>query len=170
MQEIRGSDAPPLPRFVRIPELMWNWKARGQQAAAPPRRRRWPAARVQCGFQGSLNTQPAIRATNGEVPGRTDGRVEPPEQTVDRTRPGQPLPEHPDRLRVRHPVAQPKTEKSHERQPVVDQELRLVVAETVLRLDHQDFERLCCKPDVGVSQIRTTTVLSSCFCVGQTVL
>ena len=32
------------------------------------------------------------------------------------------------------------------------------------------FERLCCKPDVGVSQIRTTTVLSSCFCVGQTVL
>ena len=26
---------------------------------------------------------------------------------------------------------------------------------------------LCCKPDVGVSQIRTTTVLSSCFCVGQ---
>ena len=31
-------------------------------------------------------------------------------------------------------------------------------------------ERLCCKPDVGVSQIRTTTVLSSCFCVGQTVL
>ena len=32
------------------------------------------------------------------------------------------------------------------------------------------FIRLCCKPDVGVSQIRTTTVLSSCFCVGQTVL
>ena len=32
------------------------------------------------------------------------------------------------------------------------------------------YNRLCCKPDVGVSQIRTTTVLSSCFCVGQTVL
>ena len=31
-------------------------------------------------------------------------------------------------------------------------------------------DRLCCKPDVGVGQIRTTTVLSSCFCVGQTVL
>ena len=30
--------------------------------------------------------------------------------------------------------------------------------------------RLCCKPAVGVSQIRTTTVLSSCFCAGQTVL
>ncbi len=33
-----------------------------------------------------------------------------------------------------------------------------------------DMRGLCCKPDVGVSQIRTTTVLSSCFCVGQTVL
>ena len=34
----------------------------------------------------------------------------------------------------------------------------------------EQCEGLCCKPDVGVSQIRTTTVLSSCFCVGQTVL
>ena len=40
-----------------------------------------------------------------------------------------------------------------------------------LRLTRTKFlERLCCKPDVGVSQIRTTTVLTSCFCVGQTVL
>ena len=38
------------------------------------------------------------------------------------------------------------------------------------RLVHRAVEGLCCKPDVGVSQIRTTTVLSSCFCVGQTVL
>ena len=30
--------------------------------------------------------------------------------------------------------------------------------------------RLCCKSDVGVSQIRTTTVLASCLCAGQTVL
>ena len=73
-------------------------------------------------------------------PGRTDGRVEPPEQTVDRARPGQPLTKHPDRLGVRHPVTQPKTQEAHERQPVVDQKLRLVVAETVLRLDHQDLE------------------------------
>ena len=36
--------------------------------------------------------------------------------------------------------------------------------------DRQFVKGLCCKPDVGVSQIRTTTVLSSCFCVGQTVL
>ena len=33
-----------------------------------------------------------------------------------------------------------------------------------------DAAGLCCKPAVGVSQIRTTTVLSSCFCAGQTVL
>ena len=33
-----------------------------------------------------------------------------------------------------------------------------------------DIGGLCCKPAVGVSQIRTTTVLSSCFCAGQTVL
>ena len=37
-------------------------------------------------------------------------------------------------------------------------------------LPPDELNRLCCKPDVGVSQIRTTTVLSSCFCVGQTVL
>ena len=29
---------------------------------------------------------------------------------------------------------------------------------------------LCCKPDVGVSRIRPTTVLASCVCAGQTVL
>ena len=79
-------------------------------------------------------------ARHGDVPGRPDRCVEPPEQTVDRTRPGQPLPEHPDRLRVRHPITQPKTQESHERQPVIDQEFGLVVAEAILRLDHQDLE------------------------------
>ena len=39
-----------------------------------------------------------------------------------------------------------------------------------LVLFDEPSQGLCCKPDVGVSQIRTTTVLSSCFCVGQTVL
>ena len=37
-------------------------------------------------------------------------------------------------------------------------------------LKKEHLQWLCCKPDVGVSQIRTTTVLSSCLCVGQTVL
>ena len=45
-----------------------------------------------------------------------------------------------------------------------------VVLEDNLRVPSGVSYRLCCKPDVGVSQIRTTTVLSSCFCVGQTVL
>ena len=44
------------------------------------------------------------------------------------------------------------------------------VSDVVDALDLTAFYGLCCKPDVGVSQIRTTTVLSSCFCVGQTVL
>ena len=79
-------------------------------------------------------------ARHRDVPGRTNGGVEPTEQIVDGARPGQALAEHPDRLRVRHPVVQPEAKKPHERQPVVDQELRLVVAETILRLDHQDFE------------------------------
>ena len=31
-------------------------------------------------------------------------------------------------------------------------------------------EGLCCKPDVGVSEVRTTAMLASCLCAGQTVL
>ena len=46
----------------------------------------------------------------------------------------------------------------------------LGVSERTFRRWRDRYEGLCCKPDVGVSQIRTTTVLSSCFCVGQTVL
>ena len=49
-------------------------------------------------------------------------------------------------------------------------EARARGADTVLVTGAVQSNRLCCKPDVGVSQIRTTTVLSSCFCVGQTVL
>ena len=52
----------------------------------------------------------------------------------------------------------------------VEQRGRLHVKREVLRREMEDLRRLCFKPDVGVSQIRTTTVLSSCFCVGQTVL
>ena len=29
---------------------------------------------------------------------------------------------------------------------------------------------LCCKLGEGVNQVRTTIVLASCFCIGQTVL
>ena len=31
-------------------------------------------------------------------------------------------------------------------------------------------QRLCCKLGEGVNQVRTTIVLASCFCIGQTVL
>ena len=36
--------------------------------------------------------------------------------------------------------------------------------------EHHTPSRLCCKPDEGVSQSRTTNVLASCFGAGQTVL
>ena len=67
-------------------------------------------ALLGCRHQGTVDDL----ARHRDVPGRTDGRVEPPEQPVDGARPGQPLAEHPDRLGVRHPVAQPETEKPHE--------------------------------------------------------
>ena len=54
--------------------------------------------------------------------------------------------------------------------PALDPILKAIADEPVRRNAQYWIERLCCKPDVGVSQIRTTTVLSSCFCVGQTVL
>ena len=53
--------------------------------------------------------------------------------------------------------------------PIVLDVAKLTIGEDV-RWQAMNFHGLCCKPDVGVSQIRTTTVLSSCFCVGQTVL
>ena len=46
----------------------------------------------------------------------------------------------------------------------------LATGADIVCVELEDGIGLCCKPDVGVSQIRTTTVLSSCFCVGQTVL
>ena len=56
--------------------------------------------------------------------------------------------------------------------PLPAEVLRRAVREMLVlaRLEERRLRGLCCKPDVGVSQIRTTSVLSSCFCVGQTVL
>ena len=60
-----------------------------------------------------------------------------------------------------------REELRSEPRPEAPEEVELRVREAT-----NEFARdgLCCKPDVGMSQIRTTTVLSSCFCVGQTVL
>lgn len=53
--------------------------------------------------------------------------VETSEQVLDRLRLCQMLPEQPDRLGIRYPITEPKSEETHEGQPVLDLELRLVV-------------------------------------------
>lgn len=50
------------------------------------------------------------------------------------------LPEQPDRLGVRHPVSEPQPEEAHERQPILDLELGLVVRQAVERLQNHDLE------------------------------
>ena len=90
------------------------------------------SARVWRCFGAATSELSTICPDIADVPGGTDRIVEPPEQPVDGPGPGEPLPELPDRLRIRHPVAGIQTEKPHERQPVV--------AQAVLRLDHQDLE------------------------------
>src|SRR5829696_3589851 len=54
--------------------------------------------------------------------------------------PRQAFAEEPDRACVRDAVAEPKTKKAHERQPVVDEVFRAFVREVVGRLDHQHLE------------------------------
>ena len=57
-----------------------------------------------------------------------------------------------------------------ERSVIAAMKAGLGAGEALAGADEVAARGLCCKPDVGVSQIRTTTVLSSCFCVGQAVL
>ena len=52
----------------------------------------------------------------------------------------QPFAEQPDRARVGNPIRKPKAQKPHERQPVVDQELRALVRQIVGCLDHQHLQ------------------------------
>ncbi len=79
-------------------------------------------------------------ARHGEVAAFLQPRVEHREQLRDRASLGEQLAEQPDRLRVRRLVRQPHVDEAHERQPVADLELRLVVGEVVERLPHQDLE------------------------------
>ena len=66
--------------------------------------------------------------------------IEAPEPSVDGTRLLQGLPERPDRVGVRDIVGAAEPEKAHEGQPVLDQELRVIVGQRMHRLKHQDFE------------------------------
>ena len=79
-------------------------------------------------------------ARHGEIAAFLQPRVKYREQFCDRSGLGEKLAKQPDRLRVRRLVRQPHVEEAHERQPVADLELRLVVGEVIERLQHQDLE------------------------------
>lgn len=50
------------------------------------------------------------------------------------------LAKQPDRLGIRHLVAEPQPEKAHEGQPVLNLEFGLVVRQPIKRLQNQDLE------------------------------
>lgn len=70
--------------------------------------------------------------------------VEATEQIVDGTGPHQAFAEQPDRLGIRHLVGKTEPQKPHEGQPILDDELGLIVGEIVERLEHQDLEHQYC--------------------------
>ena len=77
---------------------------------------------------------------HGEIAAFLQPRVKYREQLRDRSGFAEQLAEQPDRRRVRRLVRKSHVEEAHERQPVADLELRLVVGEVVERLQHQDLE------------------------------
>lgn len=52
----------------------------------------------------------------------------------------EPLAKQPHRLRIRHPVLDLQAQKAHEREPVPDLVLNLIVGQVVQRLQDQDLE------------------------------
>ena len=67
-------------------------------------------------------------------------RVKPREQLLRRTRPRQLLAIEPDRFGVRHRVMHGQPDKPHERQPILQLILGLVVGQRVQRLQNQHLE------------------------------
>ena len=94
------------------------------------------AALLGRGDERGVDDLPAHR----DQAGLAQRRVEPLEQRLDGAGSRQLLAEQPDRARVGNPVRQAQPQEPHERQAVVDEELRALVREIVRRLDHQDLE------------------------------
>ena len=111
-----------------------------QPAGTPPPRDRRLLALGKSGpsglDHGGIDDLPA----HGEIAGVPKEGIEPGEQALDGAGPGQLLAVQPDRLRVRHPVLERQTDEAHERQPVLQLVLGLVVRERIERLQHQDLE------------------------------
>jgi hypothetical protein len=77
---------------------------------------------------------------HGEVALGPELLVEPGEQGIDRAGLGQRLAEGPERVRIRHRIAQPEAEEAHPGQPVAQVELGALVGQAVLGLQDQDLE------------------------------
>jgi hypothetical protein len=71
---------------------------------------------------------------------RTDRRIKAGEQRLNHTGLGQLLPKQPDRCGIRDPITQREAQETHEREPIVDEELGALVGESVLGLDDEDLE------------------------------
>jgi hypothetical protein len=79
-------------------------------------------------------------AGHREVASGPQRLVEEREQGLDRAGPGQRLAEGPDRVGVRHRIAEAEPEKAHPGQSVAQVELSALVTETVLGLQDQHLE------------------------------
>ena len=66
--------------------------------------------------------------------------IEALEQRLDQVGLGQRLTEQPHRGRIGHDIFQAKSQKAHEREPVADLILDLLIGQVVKRLQHQNLE------------------------------
>ena len=93
------------------------------------------------GHHGRVDDLPAHRQEAGGTQGRLVGREQHLDGWLARDLgPGERLAIGPDRVGIRHRVGQPKPEEAHEREPVLDQELRALVRERVAGLQDQHLE------------------------------
>ena len=74
-----------------------------------------------------------------DVTGIAQRGIKPVEQGLNRLCPRQPLTERPDRLGIRNLVPKAQAQKTHETEPITDQEFRSVIAQIMLCLDNQNF-------------------------------
>ena len=78
--------------------------------------------------------------THRQISGFGEMLVEAGEQVLDRAGLDQMLAKQPDRLGIRDLVGEAKSDETHEREPILDLELGLVVGEVVQRLKDQNLE------------------------------
>ena len=122
----------------------------------------WERVRERADAAGlSMSRYLVERALTAELPRDGDGKIGPPPRLVLSEGEQQQIHDRIERIYARMSTGSAEEDRS----------VLARLGRSVSRLAGAAMlDRLCCKPDVGVSQIRTTTVLSSCFCVGQTVL